>query len=167
MTRYAGSGRRAERDTDSPFQQPSVLVLPPIAQSIRQARQFVGGFCAAAGLSNGARDTAVLLTSETVTNAVVHARTDACLRVETVGCGVRVEVRDSSSRMPILLVRLPGDETENGRGLLLLEALADSYGTRAEPSGKVVWFTVLESATRGRSSLPPGDPPRPSPGGSR
>ena len=164
MTRYAGAGGRAEQVADSPLQQPAVLVLPPIAQSIRQARQFVGNYCAAAGLSNGVRDTAVLLASETVTNAVAHARTDACVQVEAISAGVRVEVGDGNARTPSLLVLPPADETENGRGLLLLEVLADAWGTREETVGKVVWFTVLESSTRERSSVPPLDPPTPSPG---
>lgn len=88
----------------------------------------------------GRSQTAELLTTELVTNALVHTDRDAELTA-TVGPHVlRVEVRDSAARLPR---GGDGDET-HGRGLLLVESLADAWGVRAYGGGKVVWFELAD-----------------------
>ncbi|MBC9726512.1 ATP-binding protein [Streptomyces sp. TRM68367] len=84
---------------------------------------------------------AELLTSELVTNALVHTDDDAVLTA-TVGPGVlRVEVRDFVTRRPRL--RVPNaDESTNGRGLVLVQSLADAWGVRPHGVGKSVWFEL-------------------------
>ncbi|MFE2377909.1 ATP-binding protein [Streptomyces sp. NPDC059398] len=89
-------------------------------------------------------DTACLVLSELLTNAGRHAVVSPGREIETRflrgahGPGVRIEVHDASSVPPRMLA--PGPDTEGGRGLLLVEALADSwgFGERGGP-GKVVW----------------------------
>lgn len=115
-------------------------VLPSAPASAAVARRLVGEACAAADAS-AFTDTAALLTSELVTNAVVHARSDLEVLVETCRDGLRVEVRDRDDRMPER--REYDAEASTGRGALLVEALADAYG--AEPlsyGGKAVWFSL-------------------------
>lgn len=90
-------------------------------------------------------DTARLLVTEIVTNAVLHALTPMILTVEVSADVVRIEVGDGSDVPPRLRAFSPVAAT--GRGLRLLESLAVQWGVRAEPSGgKVVWFEVGASS---------------------
>jgi anti-sigma regulatory factor (Ser/Thr protein kinase) len=89
-------------------------------------------------------ETAELLTTELVTNALVHTTRGAVLKVTVTGRRLRVEVRDSVRPSPARL--LGGKECEDdatgGRGLLLVAALADTWGVRGHPLGKSVWFEL-------------------------
>lgn len=109
------------------------------------ARRLVRTAVSDAGLAD-LSDVAVLLTSELVTNAVLHARSRVTVRVE-VGDGVlRVEVEDGS---PVLPTRKRySDASATGRGVLLVEALARRWGVEELPTGKRVWF-VLDAAPTG------------------
>ncbi|MDQ0584204.1 ATP-binding protein [Streptomyces rishiriensis] len=89
----------------------------------------------------GRSETAELLASELVTNALVHTDDDAVLTATVSPSGLRVEVRDSAARRP--RPRVPSaDEATHGRGLVLVESLADTWGVRAQGGGKVVWFEL-------------------------
>lgn len=87
-------------------------------------------------------DTAALLVSELVTNAILHARTAVVVCVRHQGGRVRIEVHDSSGLTP----RLHGfsGTSATGRGLQLLEGLAKRWGVEpdAEGVGKTVWCEV-------------------------
>ena len=85
-------------------------------------------------------ETAVLLTSELVTNAVLHARTEIDLILTIRENLIRVEVWDHDSTEPEK--HDPDDEDTSGRGLLLVEAMASAWGVRAHREGKCVWFEV-------------------------
>jgi anti-sigma regulatory factor (Ser/Thr protein kinase) len=85
--------------------------------------------------------TAELLTSELVTNALVHTDHDAVLTATVGPKRLRVEVRDFVGRRPRLRVPVADDGT-NGRGLVLVQSLADAWGVRALGVGKVVWFEL-------------------------
>ncbi|MGI5459083.1 ATP-binding protein [Streptomyces sp. CA-249302] len=89
----------------------------------------------------GRSEIAELLTSELVTNALVHTDHDAVL-IATIGPrGLRVEVRDFVARRPRL--RVPNaDDGTHGRGLVLVQSLADAWGVRAHGVGKAVWFEL-------------------------
>lgn len=90
-------------------------------------------------------DTASLLVTEIVTNAVLHAIAPMTLHVEVTADVVRIEVRDGSQLPPRVHAFSPTAAT--GRGLRLLENLADRWGVRPEPGrGKVVWFEVGASS---------------------
>lgn len=104
------------------------------------------------GIDEPLAETLILLISELVTNAVVHTGTSAELRMCFSGSGavvgtVRVEVRDASARPPRQR-HADGDDT-NGRGLELVDGLADRWGWQQEGAGKRIWCEV----DRGRPLL--------------
>lgn len=102
------------------------------------ARQFARR---AAGDSSADVETLVLLVSEVVTNAVLHARSDILLDVRPARDLVRVEVHDGSPVEP--RVHHFHLTSGTGRGLRMLEQLARRWGVEAGPrGGKVVWFEV-------------------------
>ncbi|WP_308296114.1 ATP-binding protein [Streptomyces sp. ISL-96] len=86
-------------------------------------------------------DVAELLTTELVTNALVHTEHDAEVTATVAASRLRVEVRDFVARPPQPRTP-PADEGTHGRGLLLVQALADAWGVRAQGVGKVVWFEL-------------------------
>ncbi|RZB18564.1 phosphatase [Streptomyces sp. F001] len=92
-------------------------------------------------------DTAVLLLSEMLTNVLVHTDADALLVAEVTGepAGrrMRVEVTDASDDLPHK--RRPGELASSGRGLMLIEMLADAWGVDPRGEGKSTWFEVYES----------------------
>jgi anti-sigma regulatory factor (Ser/Thr protein kinase) len=82
----------------------------------------------------------VLLTSETVTNAVVHGRSEVRVTIDASPQRLRVEVGDDDVRHP---VRRPADvESLGGRGVALLDAYATTWGVDSRGDGKVVWFEL-------------------------
>jgi anti-sigma regulatory factor (Ser/Thr protein kinase) len=96
--------------------------------------------CASAGLADLA-DTAALLTSELVTNAVLHARRPPSLGVAVSDGQLVVDVGDPDPRHPQL--DWAGAYGEHGRGLAIVDALADDWGVRQTPDGgKSVWFAL-------------------------
>ncbi|MGW0842898.1 ATP-binding protein [Streptomyces sp. NPDC002787] len=84
---------------------------------------------------------AELLTSELVTNALIHTDHDAVLTATVSPRGLHVEVRDFVGRRPRPRVPIADDST-HGRGLLLVQSLADAWGVRAHGVGKAVWFDL-------------------------
>lgn len=91
--------------------------------------------------SPGCSAVAELLTSELVTNALVHTDDDAVLTATIGPQGLRVEVRDFVARRP--RVRVPdSDDGTHGRGLVLVESLAAAWGVRPHGVGKSVWFEL-------------------------
>ncbi|TDC65103.1 ATP-binding protein [Streptomyces hainanensis] len=102
-------------------------------------------------------DTVVLLVSELVTNAVVHTGRPAVLRIAVREPGsVRLEVVDVSARAPRPR-RAEGEDT-GGRGLELVELLADRWGWQEEGAGKRVWCEL--SCPPPRSASGDGDESR-------
>lgn len=87
-------------------------------------------------------DMVVLLVSELVTNVVLHAHSDVEVTICDRGDRTRVEVKDSSSRMPEM--RTPS--VTGGRGLSLVEACAARWGIERHIDGKTVWFEVTASS---------------------
>ncbi len=114
--------------------------LPPAPESARQARRFVAEVLQAAR-ADSLVDTAALLTSELVTNGIVHAHTEMQVVVEATSAWVRVEVIDGN---PMLPARRGYDaEALTGRGLEMVELLADDFGMQPlENDGKRVWFRL-------------------------
>jgi anti-sigma regulatory factor (Ser/Thr protein kinase) len=113
--------------------------LPATARSVTVARRFVLDALAAWG-REALADTAALLTSEVVTNAVLHARTPVELVVRQVADGVSVEVTDGSRRRP--RSRTATLQSTHGRGIALLEKLATGWDVTFQGGGKTVRFFV-------------------------
>jgi len=116
------------------------LLAGPAAAA--QARRHVGAIIRAWDLPVDDY-TAALLTSELVTNAILHASDEH----ETIGLVIRwgagllrVEVHDGSRSAPARVHALP--YAEAGRGLMLLESLSSSWGSRETARGKAVYFTL-------------------------
>jgi serine phosphatase RsbU (regulator of sigma subunit) len=91
-------------------------------------------------------DSAVLMACEMVTNVLVHTDGDALLIAEAAGergdRRLRVEVADTSDELPHR--RRPGELASSGRGLVLMEMLADAWGVNPEGVGKSIWFELYE-----------------------
>lgn len=85
-------------------------------------------------------DEAALVTSELVTNAVLHGGGCRSIEVDAVDDGLLVRVSDPS-RVPPVMGR-PSEESLTGRGLQLVARVASSWGADAEESGKTVWALV-------------------------
>jgi PAS domain S-box-containing protein len=117
----------------------------PVGRSVATARSFVRDTLQGWGFAD-IIDDAVVLTSELVTNAVVHAGTSAdvlCLRSDE---GVRIEVADRYPEREIPLqaaaVNMGSPDREGGRGLQLCAALAGRWGVDYTPTHKQVWFQL-------------------------
>jgi anti-sigma regulatory factor (Ser/Thr protein kinase) len=90
------------------------------------------------GLADDAR-VAELLTSELVTNAVLHAATSVMLTISCRDNTVRVEIGDAGTEMPSL-VEVPDT---GGYGLRLVDRMASRWGVEQVPgTGKTVWFEL-------------------------
>jgi len=117
----------------------------PLGRSVATARSFVRDTLQGWGFADIVDD-AVVLTSELVTNAVVHAGTTAdvlCLRSDD---GVRIEVADHYPEREIPLqansLSMGNPDREGGRGLQLCAALAGRWGVEYTPTRKQVWFQL-------------------------
>lgn len=136
----------------------NTTVAPPLADGLlaRRARLGAGPGAAAEararirdaiadwGLPVDAGD-ALLLTSELVANAVVHGGGGAVtLSVRVAGGRLRVDVHDTSGDLPAPAGD-PGAGAVSGRGLMLVEALAEEWGSYRCPGGKAVFFTLAPS----------------------
>lgn len=118
-----------------------ILTIPGRPERVCEARTFVAK---ALGARCPITDVAVLLTSEVVTNAVVHSNsrgpggTVALVVIEMSG-GMRIEVSDGGSDLSTPVVK--GDVyASEGHGLLLVQALADQWGYVRDEIGTTVWF---------------------------
>jgi anti-sigma regulatory factor (Ser/Thr protein kinase) len=86
-------------------------------------------------------DTARLLASELVTNALEYAGSPVAIRAYPIGGGLRVEVADESAwTYPV--PRGHHEPAERGRGLELVDAMSARWGWRPQGEGKVVWFEL-------------------------
>lgn len=109
-------------------------------QSVPAAREFTRVALADWGVTEERAADILLCVSELTTNALVHGVPPGrgfLLRVLPYGDGVRVEVHDSGDGVPA--IPRPAADAEGGRGLLLVEALADKWGVGERDPGQVVW----------------------------
>ena len=113
------------------------IALAANPASSHAARNFVGATLDRWGRADLV-EVAMLLTSELVTNAIVHAGTDLVVTVRRDGDRARVAVRDEEGTPP----RRRQPSLDGGRGLALVEALAGSWGTFPAGGGKAVWFEL-------------------------
>ncbi|MEY9962673.1 PAS domain S-box-containing protein [Streptacidiphilus sp. MAP12-16] len=109
-------------------------------RSASAGRRFVAATLSPWNCPADTVQTACLLASELLTNAIRHAQGPLGLQVRRAAAELSVEVTDRSPTVPS--ERSAGQEDENGRGLALVTALADRWGTRPHADGKTVWFTL-------------------------
>src|SRR3954465_15393535 len=120
----------------------SILTLDPDPQAPGRARRFVADQLLGPG-EEPLSEIGQLLVGELVTNAVVHAASAVVVEVDLDATGVLVRVRDADTGP---LVGRAGGGTEldeGGRGFLLVDRLADTWGTEHSGGRKTVWFRLL------------------------
>ena len=113
--------------------------LPAVASSVPEGRAFLHQALVCWDCAPAA-DNALLLLSEILTNAVVHAEGPLGVHLSRTATDLTVEVSDRSPQLP--QPRLATADDESGRGLLLVRALADNWGVRPTDEGKTTWFTL-------------------------
>ena len=116
-------------------------MLNPHPTSVGAARRFVRDVLMSRQVADPVVDTVELLTSEVVTNAIVHGRSGPLLAVHVKESAVRVAVGDVSPQLPVRqLGRL---DDVSGRGVVIVDELASAWGVERERNGsKRVWFEV-------------------------
>lgn len=114
-----------------------MLDLPPATESVPAARRFVRQALEGTGVDV---DTATLLVSEVVTNAVLYARSPLSVRVSVDGDVARIEVTDGSPVPP--RVHAFSSLSATGRGLRMLQQLALAWGVEPAGTGKTIWFEL-------------------------
>ncbi|XKK58734.1 ATP-binding protein [Streptomyces sp. ARC32] len=141
------------------------LEVRPDPSEVGRARRWARSRLAGSGIraDEPLAETLVLLVSELVTNAVVHTGRSAVLRLvlpcavtdETKDATVRLEVDDASDRAPV--PRCAGGEATGGRGLALVDGLADRWGWSREGTGKRIWCELDRSSGGGDAAPACGD----------
>jgi anti-sigma regulatory factor (Ser/Thr protein kinase) len=126
---------------------------------VGRARRLVADHLADFGLNGATGEVTVLLVSELVTNAMQHGGEPVRLVADVSRGGIRVEVYDGNhDAFPA--VREVRPDGPGGRGLLLVGAFADRWGSRNAAEGKCVWFEIdLKGAPVNRPDA--GDLPGP------
>ncbi len=116
----------------------STLHLEPVVESTPVARHWMAAHLR--DLPAEISGCATLLTSELVTNAVLHAGTPMCVTLHTLPDRIRVDVADGNPAFPS--VKEYGKDAATGRGLTLFNTLASNWGVQAVDGGKIVWFEL-------------------------
>jgi anti-sigma regulatory factor (Ser/Thr protein kinase) len=115
------------------------------AREVSRVRRAVTTALTSSGVRDDERDVVELLVSELVTNAIRHGRPPLTVRAEHTSGSVTVCVEDASNAIPVPVDNAPWDAS-GGRGLHLVEALADRWGVTPNGQGKRVWFRLQVSA---------------------
>jgi GAF domain-containing protein/anti-sigma regulatory factor (Ser/Thr protein kinase) len=116
----------------------STLHLEPVVESTPVARHWVSAHLR--DLPAEVTGCAALLTSELVTNAVLHAATPMCITLHTLPDRIRIDVADGNPAFPS--IKEYGKDAATGRGLTLFNTLASNWGVQAVDGGKIVWFEL-------------------------
>ncbi|WP_442738363.1 ATP-binding protein [Streptomyces pseudogriseolus] len=131
---------KTERPTNGFTVVAAVEAVPP-------ARRQVAALVKSLGfpMSDETLKTVELLASEVIANAVLHSAAPCDVAVTRTDGRLRVEVTDTNPSLPSVVEAGPSDVS--GRGLLLVDALADAWGTQPEPWGKTTWFEITPDSS--------------------
>ncbi len=126
-----------------------LAVLPGTPQSVSAARQIARQVL---GDEHPATQTTMLLVSELVTNSVMHSRSgEPGGRVTVALCtgpaGILIQVSDDGGPSEPCVAPISADGAEHGYGLLLVDLLAERWGTISSPEGRITWCRVSESSS--------------------
>ncbi|MEU9989248.1 SpoIIE family protein phosphatase [Streptomyces sp. NPDC048045] len=133
LVRYDGMAVRPLRETWTVWRVP---------EAARHARRFTRRTLRTWGVSPATMDTALLIVSELVTNALVHTGGQVRLDLTLINHRLRLAVADASPRTPVKPTNI-GWEATGGRGILLVEAVSQAWGTVPVSGGKQVWADIV------------------------
>jgi len=138
---FGHTGYVEENDHDPRFgwsSVPSTLSFRNVPADVAACRRFVSRVLR--GCPDETVNRAVLLTSELVSNAIIHGTSSGELAVDRTEGRLRLAVTDRSQKVPTMMSHGPQDA--HGRGLAIVDALADQWGVDLLDSGKIVWATL-------------------------
>ncbi|MFF4014725.1 ATP-binding protein [Streptomyces sp. NPDC001843] len=141
-----------------PPQRTHAFALPSTPASVARARASVHEALASWGIDGDAADSAVLITSELVTNALTHSAGERIVcRLRLTPERLRIEVEDDNRGPSRPAPRQPGPEDQSGRGLLLVEALSTDWGVTGALHlyGRVVWAELTTTVHGAGPATPP------------
>lgn len=147
MTLSTATTTTAAATAPAQVRAPVLAVLPGTPQSVSAARQIARELL---GDEHPATETAMLLVSELVTNSVMHSRSgEPGGRVTVVLCtgpaGILIQVSDAGGPSEPQVSAITSEGSEHGYGLLLVDALAERWGSICSPEGRVTWCRVSGS----------------------
>jgi len=127
----------------SPVEADQSVILPGQRQSVAVGRHWVVSCASGHGLNGVLGQVIELLSSEILTNAVLHGADGGALAlaVRVTPTAVRVSVSDGATEIPVVVYSEPSDL--HGRGMAIVEALSHRWGVESHPEGgKTVWFEL-------------------------
>lgn len=113
-------------------------------RSVPVARRFVAGTLQSWGCPHLV-ERAALLVSEAVTNSVIHASSEVEVSIRRVGDRVRIQVADEDPGLPVRRRLSPW--SRSGRGIHIVDRVADDWGIETKRQGKAVWFELDATAS--------------------
>ena len=131
-----------------------VLELGGEREDVREGRRFLTDILGKLGWEDRVDDASLLL-SELLANVALHARTSCAVVVNSTSDHLRVDVEDRSPVLP--RVQHFSIDTTTGRGLRLVEKLADTWGVDPINGGKTVWFCMRHETAEPRLLGDAGD----------
>lgn len=114
------------------------MVLAPEPESPRAARAFVMDWLRIWDYGSLV-DSVGLVMSELASNTVQHTGSEFIVGIEDLDPGIRVTVQDPVAAPPVPQTAAKTDLS--GRGMTIVDALSDAWGTELIPDGKIVWCT--------------------------
>jgi two-component sensor histidine kinase len=105
--------------------------------SLGEGRRFVARTLRDWNVDESRIEPVLLVANELVANAIVHARSAPVLSLAESGGDLLLRVSDESRTLPV--PQAPSTHDDGGRGLILVEALADRWGIDTDADGKSVW----------------------------
>ncbi|WP_245204766.1 ATP-binding protein [Kitasatospora sp. RG8] len=130
------------------------MVLDHVPGVVVKSREFTcaalldwGWLPAAEGERRAVAEDVLLIVSELVTNAAMHAGGPIELRLRRSPAGLRVEVSDTSPELPVLR-RTKDPTAPGGYGLRVVALLSWAWGSASDPSGKTVWSEIAAPPAR-------------------
>ncbi|MFF4255758.1 SpoIIE family protein phosphatase [Streptomyces sp. NPDC001663] len=135
LLRYDGMALRPLRESWTVWRVP---------EAVGHTRRFTRRTLRAWSVSRDDADAVLLVVSELVTNALVHTDGQVRLDLTLLDNRLRVSVADSSPRTPVKPTSI-GWEATGGRGILLVEAMSETWGTVPVSGGKQVWAEIAVS----------------------
>jgi len=119
-------------------------VMPNRPDSTPAARAFLTRLLNGWGVEQDVIDDAGLLTTELMSNAVRHGSGLITLRIEVDAGAIQVRVHDDGA--DTVQVKEVGEASVGGRGLFIVECVADQWGSDPDDPGKSVWFRLRSSS---------------------